>query len=315
LYLNFGAGVSMVWYWRNLTDEERAQTDGENSGDSGALTQLVDRIISLPSTVRWLIAALLLGLVVAIDLTTGREVSFSIFYLVPVSFAGAFVSRGAGAFFAVLSAVAWGYLELTTGPAYSANWIPYWNTAVRLAFFILVNELIHQLRKAHLHQQALASQDSLTGIANSRVFREYTQRAIFVSQRSGRPFTVAILDLDEFKQVNDSFGHAESDTVIRTTASLMEKALRPTDLVARLGGDEFGILMADTDDEQASVVLERVARNIREGVSERWGVDVTVGAVTFSDPPADVDQILREADVLMYRGKAGGRGRILQAQR
>lgn len=101
-------------------------------------------------------------------------------------------------------------MELTTGPVYSADWIPYWNTIVRLAFFLIVTELICQLHRANFRLKALARQDPLTGIANVRVFKEYAQRAIFMSQRSGRPFTVAMLDLDEFKQVNDRFGHSSA---------------------------------------------------------------------------------------------------------
>ncbi len=302
--------AKVVWTKRSQEERQVEPPPGEDA----LLAQLISRLSQLPLSLRWMIAAVLLVLMAVIDIGTGREVSFAVFYLVPVSFASALISRRTGVLFAVLSAVAGGYLEVTAGPDYSAAWIPYWNSIVRLTFFLLVNELIHQLRQAHIRQQALACQDALTGIANRRLFTEYVQRAVFMSERNGRPFTVAFLDLDQFKQVNDRFGHSEGDTVIRTAASLMEKGLRPTDLVARLGGDEFGILMTDTDVEQARVVLERVVGSIRDDIAERWGVGVTVGAVTFFDPPADVDQIVREADALMYRGKAEGRGRILQTR-
>jgi len=248
-----------------------------------------------------------------LDTATGSEISFSIFYLVPVSFAGAFISRRAGVVFAVLSAVTWGYLEVWTGRGYSAAWIPYWNSAVRLGFFLLVNELIERLRRAHARQRALAREDSLTGIANARVFEECAHRTIGQSRRSGRPFSIAYVDLDRFKQVNDRYGHSEGDELLRAVAQLIEGGVRSTDVVARLGGDEFGILMPDTEVRQARVALDRVAAAIADGAGGRWTVATTIGAVTFTEPPEDVDRAVREADALMYRGKAEGRGRVLQA--
>ncbi|HEX9093315.1 MAG TPA: GGDEF domain-containing protein, partial [Coriobacteriia bacterium] len=257
------------------------------------------------------LSAALLVFVAALDTASGSEVSFSIFYLVPVSFAGALISRRAGFTLAILSAAVWGYLEMTTGRGYSAAWIPYWNSAVRLGFFLLVNELIERLRRAHARQRALAREDSLTGIANARVFEECTQRTIAASRRSGRPFTIAYVDLDRFKRINDEFGHSEGDKLLRVVATLITDGVRSTDAVARLGGDEFGILIPDTEAEQARITLERIAAAIDDTVGDRWAVGATVGAVTFTGPPEDADSAVRQADELMYRGKAEGRGRIM----
>jgi len=256
--------------------------------------------------------ALLVG-VGALDAATGKEISFSIFYLAPVSFAGAVISRRAGAALAALSAATWGYLDVTTGPAYSAAWIPYWNSAVRLGFFLLVNELIERLRRAHASERALARTDALTGIANARVFGERADWIIALVRRNGRPFTVAYIDLDRFKRVNDEFGHQEGDKLLRRIAILIADAVRSTDLVARLGGDEFGILMPDTEEVQARVTLERIAAAIAENVTDRWAVEASVGAVTFTEAPEDIGHAVRQADDLMYRAKAEGGGRILQA--
>ena len=274
---------------------------------------------ALPLGLRVLLSVVLVAFVAVLDAATGSEVSFSIFYLVPVVFAGTFVSRRAGLVVAILSAVTWGYLEIKAGGAYSAAWIPYWNSATRLGFFVLVNELMVRLRQAraheralYAHERALARQDSLTGMANSRVFEEYAGQIIALSRRSGRPFTIAYVDLDRFKQVNDEFGHSEGDTVLQVVSTLIRHGLRSTDMVARVGGDEFGILMPDTEAEQGRVTLERIVAAIAEGAGNRWDVGVTVGAVTFTEPPADVEYAVRQADALMYQGKAAGRGRVLQ---
>ncbi|MCG2806865.1 MAG: GGDEF domain-containing protein [Coriobacteriia bacterium] len=280
-------------------------------GAGGIVSVWGDRLMSSSLTVRTLFCAALLVLVAALDTSTGSEISFSIFYLVPVSFAGAYISRRAGVILAVASAAVWGYLEFTTGRGYSAAWIPYWNTAVRLGFFLLVNELIERLRRAHATQRALAREDSLTGIANARVFEEYAQRTLLASRRNGRPFTLAYVDLDRFKHVNDEFGHSEGDKLLRVVATLIADGVRSTDVVARLGGDEFGILMPDTEAEPARMTLDRIAVALHDAVGTRWAVGATVGAVTFTRSPKDVDSAVHQADELMYRGKAQGRGRII----
>lgn len=113
--------------------------------------------------------------------------------------------------------------------------------------------------------------------------------------------------------MNDTFGHFEGDRVLRTVANGIERSLRVTDIVARLGGDEFGIIMPETGAEGARMLLERIALSLAHEVGERWGVGATLGAMTFARAPDDVAFAVRLADDLMYRGKAQGRGCILQA--
>jgi diguanylate cyclase (GGDEF)-like protein len=271
----------------------------------------VDRVQSLPVVVRWSLGLFLVALVSILDHWTGSEVSFSIFYLTPVSFASAFVSRRAGWLLATLSAVAWGYLEVLGSAPFSAPWVVVWNGAVRLGFFVLVTELIVRLRRAHALQRVLARQDALTGLANTREFIERSQGVIAASRRHGRPFTLAYIDLDRFKRVNDVWGHAEGDRLLKAAAELMVTTVRSTDVVARLGGDEFAILMPEADLERARMSLARVAAALTGGLGRPWAVGATVGAVTFLEAPADVDSAVREADALMYRGKEAGRGQVV----
>ncbi len=296
------------------TERLNARTGvGAREDARGVAARLTGWAFSAPLRVKVLLSLLLLALVGLLDLVTGEELSFSIFYLVPVSYAGASISGRAGFVLAILSSATWGYLEVATGRPYSAAWIPYWNTGVRLGVFVLVNEMIDRLHRAQAAQRALARQDSLTGIANARVFYEYADRAIAAARRTRRPLTIAYVDLDKFKQVNDALGHSEGDRLLRTVAGLLSDHVRSTDVVARLGGDEFGVLMPDTDSASARVSLERIAAALAHDVGARWAVGATIGAVTFAEPPSGVDVALHEADALMYRGKAEGRGRIVQA--
>jgi diguanylate cyclase (GGDEF)-like protein len=280
---------------------------------AGFFSRSLASISATSSVVRSLVAVLLVCLIGALDWATGSEVSFSVFYLIPVAFAGGLISRRAGRIMALVSATVWGYLEATTGRPYSAEWIPIWNSMVRLTFFLLVNELIDRVRLAHSREQALSRTDAVTGIANGRVFYEHAQRVIARSRRDGRPFTLVYADLDRFKQVNDDFGHSEGDRLLGEVAALIENGVRTTDVVARLGGDEFGILMPDAGEAEVRVSVERIAASLVAVVGDRWSVGATFGAVTFREPPEDADGAVRLADALMYKGKAAGRGLVMQA--
>jgi len=123
--------------------------------------------------------------------------------------------------------------------------------------------------------------------------------------------TITYIDLDRFKLVNDKFGHSEGDLVLKEIATLIVNGVRTTDLVARLGGDEFAILMPETGMEHAMEALKRIAVSITDHVEILHGVGATLGAVTFREPPEDVDTAIRQADELMYKGKGEGRGCIL----
>lgn len=282
-------------------------------GSAGVLiSSFVERAMVFHPAMRLALILLLLAVVAVLDTITGVEISFSIFYLLPVVCAGALISREMGQLVAVMSAFVWCYFEIK-GQTYSASWIPVWNAFVRFGFFILVNELVAALRQVYLRERELSRTDGLTGIANTRVFEEHAERMILLSRRNGLPFTIAYIDLDQFKEVNDRFGHSEGDRLLRAVAHHIGSCLRKTDILARLGGDEFGILLPDTGMEQAGILLQRIESVLSSEVGSQWPVGATIGAVTFTDPPDNVNYAVYQADALMYKGKSEGRGRILQS--
>lgn len=200
-----------------------------------------------------------------------------------------------------------------TGLPYSSPLYPLWNMLVRLAFFLIVLGLLDQLRHALARVDSLARADSLTGVANGRAFESRAELAIAEMRRSGQPLSFAYIGLDRFKQVNDTYGHSEGDTLLRLVASTIGERLRRTDMVARLGGDEFGVLLPATGASAAHTVVEGLTKAIESTVGERWPVGLTVGLCTFTEPPLTVDEMVRIADALMYVGKREGRGRLLTA--
>ena len=249
---------------------------------------------------------LLLGL---IDVLTGPEISFSVFYLFPILVATWLIGRWAGAFTSVLSAITWRLADSLAGQTYSHPLIPYWNMLVRLGFFLVITFLLSELQVRLRREMDSARIDPLTGIANRRHFYELAQLQIARAARYGEPFTIAYVDIDGFKAVNDRFGHASGDTLLSLIASIIQANLRTTDVVTRMGGDEFAILLAHTEKESAEEALLRVSSLLSGLARERqWTVTFSIGAVTFIRSPSSVDEMIRAADDLMYAARQSGKG-------
>ena len=188
---------------------------------------------------------------------------------------------------------------------------PYWNTTVRLAFFVLFTVLIDRLRQELVHAQELARTDALTGIANRRAFYEHAAVEIQRMGRSPRPFTVACIDLDNFKEVNDRLGHSVGDEVLCEVSRTMRGNIRAADVVARLGGDEFALLLPETDADGAVASLTKLREFLLRAMNQHdWPVTFSIGAVTFRVTPPTIDWLIRGADDLMYAVKQAGKNQV-----
>ena len=176
-------------------------------------------------------------------------------------------------------------------------------------------ELIHQQLEASLqNERELARQDPLTGLANRRAFLETSEEEKERSRRYHHCFNIAYIDLDGFKKINDTLGHAVGDQVLRQVAETLRSNLRSTDAVARLGGDEFALLLVETDAPSAEKVLRKLHDLLRAAMKANgWSVDFSIGLASYLCPPASIDNIIRTADGLMYSVKAKGKGNLAVA--
>jgi len=162
-------------------------------------------------------------------------------------------------------------------------------------------------------EKALARTDSLTQIANRRAFYELASTEINRAHRYKRPFTIVSMDLDNFKIVNDRFGHKIGDTLLCSVANTIQKNIRATDVVARLGGDEFTVLLPEIGAESARVVAHKLQKELLDTMqTNEWPVTFSMGVVTFNSAPATVDEMLKKADTLMYSAKQSGKNIIKQ---
>ncbi|MFZ5758464.1 MAG: GGDEF domain-containing protein [Thermodesulfobacteriota bacterium] len=182
----------------------------------------------------------------------------------------------------------------------------------------LINEALAVLREPL--QRALdyedlfeiARRDALTGLANRRVFEERIPPLMDSSRRHGHPLTIACMDLDRFKQVNDNLGHAEGDRVLKKVADTFRSMVRSSDLLVRMGGDEFVLVLPDTGLDSAKILAERLCRAIDDleiyaAPGMRLGVSI---GLTQWQPELNRDAWLQKADELLYRAKSNGRSRV-----
>jgi diguanylate cyclase (GGDEF)-like protein len=255
------------------------------------------------------LCALLLAGAFAADVATGPELAWSIFYAVPVAIAAWHLGWTPAVLAAWTAAAAWLAADRLAGATYMVPAAQYWNTAVRAAFFLLVAYMLTLLRHALQHERDLARTDWLTGLPNTRSFIESADHEIARTRRAGTPLTLAYLDLNGFKAVNDTLGHAAGDDLLRRIGQELRRHLRDVDIVARLGGDEFALLLPDTDGAAAKVAIDRLQAAIRVVAADtNLPVDFSVGSATSSAPPAAED-LIRAADLAMYEAKRQGRGR------
>ena len=253
------------------------------------------------------ITALTLGIVAVLgflDYWSGFEIAFSFFYLLPIAIAAWYVSFQAGVFVSVVSITIWLVSNRFAGEIYSHEAIRYWNAAIRLILFVSIASLLHNLKIALEHERTLSSTDFLTGIMNSREFHRLARLEILRSLRYQHPLTIAFLDLDNFKQINDDLGHSIGDILLRFVAQTLSKCLREIDYVARVGGDEFAILLPETDDNAARIVINKIQKAIEESCPPNLQkVTMSIGVVSYTQPPQTVDELLDQADTLMYEFK------------
>jgi diguanylate cyclase (GGDEF)-like protein len=240
-----------------------------------------------------------IGLGGLVDVTTGRDLSLSIVYIGGVAFMawiGSFRVALLGAIAAAVAVTTDGFVN-SVGPATAVS-----NAVTAFALLIATAAIVDRLRKALIRESNQARYDPLTGLPNRRACEERGALELARLERLGDALSVAFLDFDGLKQVNDNRGHAAGDAALVHLATSSQKLLRPTDMIARIGGDEFVLLLPHTDYDEATTVIRRIQARLAEADGGE-PASVTVGLVTWRSAPPSVEQLFIEADALMYSAK------------
>lgn len=263
----------------------------------------------------WITAFILLCVAVIgiIDYLIGPGISVGILYLAPTALATWYIGRKSGIAVALLSAIAGRATDVITGFIIVHPWLTAWNVVVHLGFMVIIVSLItHQKSFLRIEQQ-LARTDSLTGIFNRGEFINRLQYVFNIAKREHWSVTLAYIDIDDFKHINDEKGHAEGDKVLRLVAAQLLASVRHTDIVARVGGDEFAVALPHGDRKAAESFIQQLLSALPIAINEAT-VTCSIGCLTFSPPPPDAESALKATDVLMYQVKKRGKNNVTYAE-
>jgi diguanylate cyclase (GGDEF)-like protein len=191
------------------------------------------------------------------------------------------------------------------------------NIRIRKRLVTLVSKLRSELerrRTIEARLRTMADTDALTGLYNRRVFMDMLPREVSRATRHHQPLCLLMVDVDHFKRINDTLGHAQGDHCLRKLSAIITRNLRKSDVAARLGGEEFTILLPQTNLGNAKIAAERILQDVRKQTLHCSRQDikatVSIGVAELHYPAASADELLRQADLAMYRAKEQGRDRV-----
>lgn len=182
-------------------------------------------------------------------------------------------------------------------------------TALCIPFVIYIRSISRTLNKADIVGKAL--RDPLTGAFNRNYFDEFYLEQVRLFNRFGHVFSVAIIDIDYFKNINDLFGHDIGDMVLKELVQHLRKNIRATDILSRLGGEEFVILFPDTDLQTSKSLAEKIRQTIDEKHNFSSGhMTVSIGVASIEQLSDSVNDVMKLADQSLYEAKGNGRNRV-----
>lgn len=198
------------------------------------------------------------------------------------------------------------------------NFVPLFDENDELVYYAAIERDLTELKKLQFELEDMAKTDSLTGMANRQAFMERANGEFNRAHRYSRSLSVIMIDIDHFKSINDQYGHAAGDQVLRQLGWQCHSQLRDSDFLGRIGGEEFALLLPDTPQDSAFHVAERMREQLSNtsivldnGIS--LGITASFGVASVNEEDADFNAMLHRADVAMYNAKHGGRNQVKSA--
>lgn len=241
-----------------------------------------------------------------LDIVSPIQYSFILLYIFPIALTTWFGGQAAGIIVSLFCTAFWTY-TYTQVDILSLIW----NVISTLIIFITISIMLNKIRSMWENDIVLSRTDQLTGAMNRRSFDEIVEYEILRLQRQNSPFSLAYLDMDNFKSINDCFGHKRGDELLTAVVACISANLRRTDVVARIGGDEFTIFFPATDQHAVKLVMLKLNEQLRL-LSERnnWPTTFSIGVITCTDAQCDLERLISLADKLMYEVKRSGKNDV-----
>lgn len=246
------------------------------------------------------------------DLQIGLQVSMMLLYAVPILLSARYCGRLEGISVAAVAAASWLLVNVIHGRPEESDAVLSWNALTRFGIFALIAYTVSlqaNLRRALERESLRANTDRLTGLLNKGAFRERVEEEMNEAKRYNHSLSLAFIDLDNFKQVNDIQGHARGDQLLQMVSQTILHTIRKTDVAGRIGGDEFAICYTETGAEHIREAVGKLIKGF-EMVTSQFGwqeVTASIGVVTCTVIEDDYDALLAKADKLMYLAKENGK--------
>lgn len=271
---------------------------------------LLDKLQEMPIGHSLLLVATLVALVTAADLYSNPEIPFTLAYLLPIALSAWRLGRGWSVAVALSCGLFWGVVQVEKHGLQWPRVVDVVSLVMELGVFLSFGFALDALRQRLVRETELANTDSLTGLANRRCLLGHLDREVERSRRFSTAYSLVFLDIDGFKQINDTLGHQSGDELLQAVADQLSASVRRIDVVARLGGDEFALLLPWTGEEGAVTLARRLQQRLNQGLGSAFDAACSVGCVTVLEHRLESQQVLAHADQLMYEAKRSGKGEL-----
>jgi diguanylate cyclase (GGDEF)-like protein len=261
----------------------------------------------LPKPLLTLFGLLLVLAIGGLDAITSYDTSVTVLYLLPIVLIAWYEGGVPAALLSIFSAITWATSDLVSGRIYSHITVRIWNALMVLGMFLFVAYAISTVKKLFIKEHEHADTDNLTGVANIRFFYEQARIEISRSASYKQPLTLAYINIDNLRYVNDTLGHIAGDYILHEVAQILMSTLRSTDIISRLGGAKFAVLMPETNNENAKAVVYKVQERLLNAVNKKgWPVAFSTGVVTCNCLTNTLDELIAIAEDLMNTARETG---------
>jgi diguanylate cyclase (GGDEF)-like protein len=271
---------------------------------------LIRRLVTpggLPRFYVFSVSVVLIFIICLADIRNGSDIRLRILYIFPLAAIALHSKRTYSVMIGVVLTMSCEFMTLLTYALPKTEKIS--EAFIGSSGYLLVVFLARIARKNYLEALRQATHDPLTELHNRRSFESNTDLEIAKRKRYGGAFSMAVLDLDNFKQLNDSRGHRTGDQALILIANILRESTRQSDSIARLGGDEFAILMPDTRKADCTTLCQKLATNIATRMAASgFTITASIGFTTFEHAPDSTSEALHKADVAMYVAKTSNKG-------
>ena len=255
---------------------------------------------------------LIVAAIAVLDFVIGGAVSLYMLYLLPIGFIGIYGNRLQGIFLSILSAGLWILVDYNLGTLSFEKSFSWVEITSRVILLIFIAYIIGSYRIAYQALLQQAYRDEKTGAYNYSAFLEIGSKYLKIISRSGDVASLAYFDMDNFKIINDTYGHSTGDKVLLQFSNIVMKHVRSSDLFARIGGDEFIVLFIGSDANQSRDILEKIKNEFNERMmTNNYPTTVSVGLIDITRSK-NLEVMIMEADLMMYEAKSKGKNTINQ---